>query len=75
VVKVVIEFVADKILVSKPPIVLELTPPTELTVGLSAVPPKSFPNLILPFTEELASATEALVTNDATKAVVAIELS
>jgi hypothetical protein len=36
-------------------IVEELTPPTLFTVGKSAVPPKSFVNLSLPFVDELAS--------------------
>ena len=36
-------------------IVEELTPPTLLTVGKSAVPPKSFVNLILPLIEAVAS--------------------
>ena len=68
----VMEFVLEVILVSNPPIVDELTPPTVFTIGISAVPPKSFVNFNLPFTVELASATDALVTKLATKAVVAI---
>jgi len=53
-------------------IVDEITPPTLLTVGKSAVPPKSLANFNLPFIVLLASATEAFVTYVATKAVVAI---
>ena len=64
--------VAELILVSNVLIVFELTPPTLLTVGASAVPPKSLVNLSFPFTVELASATEAFVTYEATNAVVAI---
>ena len=74
-----IEFVLDVMLavfaaidVGKVAIVDEITPPTLFTVGKSAVPPKSFVNLSLPLTVELASATEAFVTKFATKAVVAI---
>jgi len=68
----VIELVFVVILVSKPPMVFELTPPILFTVGKSAVPPKSFVNLSFPFTVALASATEAFVTKFATNAVVAI---
>ena len=50
----------------------ELTPPILLTVGKSAVPPKSLVNRSFPLTDEFASATEAFVTNEATNAVVAI---
>lgn len=40
----------------------ELTPPTLLTVGKSAVPPRSLVNLILPFVEAVASGVaEALI--------------
>ena len=41
------------------------------TVGLSAVPPKSWVNAILPFTDEVASTTP-LINACCTKAVVAI---
>ena len=43
-------------------IVEELTPPTLLTVGKSAVPPKSFVNLIFPLIEAVASSVaDALI--------------
>ena len=41
--------VAALIVVLIVPIVEELTPPTVFTVGRSAVPPKSFANLMIPF--------------------------
>ena len=52
-------------------IVEELTPPILFTVGKSAVPPKSFVNLSLPFTLEVASGVAAPPTNDETNSVVA----
>jgi len=68
----VILAVLEEIKVGNVAIVEELTPPTLFTTGASAVPPKSFDNCTFPFTVALASATEALVTNEATNAVVAI---
>jgi hypothetical protein len=53
-------------------IVDELTPPTLFTVGKSAVPPKSFVNLILPFTLAVASGVADPPTIDETNSVVAI---
>ena len=53
-------------------IVDELTPPTMFTVGKSAVPPKSFVNLILPFTLAVASGVADPPTIDETNSVVAI---
>ena len=53
-------------------IVDELTPPTLFTVGNSAVPPKSFANLKIPFVVAVASDTDALVILAFTNAVVAI---
>ena len=64
----VAEFTADATVV----IVDELTPPTLFTVGKSAVPPKSFVNCNLPFTNVVASGVIEPVTFAATKAVVAI---
>ena len=51
--------------------VAELDPPTLFTVGKSAVPPRSFANLIFPFTMVVASGVEVLVILAFTKAVVA----
>ncbi len=42
--------------------VAELTPPTLLTTGKSAVPPKSFANFIFPFTVNVASGVAAALT-------------
>jgi hypothetical protein len=53
-------------------IVDELTPPILFTVGKSAVPPKSFVNLILPFTLAVASGVADPPTIDETNSVVAI---
>ena len=53
-------------------IVAEFTPPTLLTVGKSAVPPKSFVNLILPFILEVASGVADPPTIVETNSVVAI---
>ena len=64
----VAEFTADATVV----IVDELTPPTLLTVGASAVPPKSPANCNLPFTNAVASGVTEPETCAATKAVVAI---
>jgi len=55
---VVILEVLDAIEVGNVDIVDELIPPTLLTVGKSAVPPKSFVNLSLPFVVEVASGVE-----------------
>ena len=55
---VVMLAVLDAIVVGNADIVDELIPPTLLTVGKSAVPPKSFVNLSLPFVVELASGVE-----------------
>ena len=53
-------------------IVEELIPPILFTVGASAVPPKSFVNLILPFTLAVASGVADPPTIDETNSVVAI---
>jgi hypothetical protein len=53
-------------------IVDELTPPILFTVGKSAVPPKSFVNLILPFTLAVASGVADPPTIEETNSVVAI---
>lgn len=53
-------------------IVDELTPPILFTVGKSAVPPKSFVNLILPFTLTVASGVADPPTMEETNSVVAI---
>jgi len=60
--------------VGKVAIVAELTPPTLLTTGAVAVPPKSFVNCNIPFVEASASGVIVLLAiKDAfTKAVVAI---
>jgi hypothetical protein len=50
-------------------IVDELTPPTVFTVGKSAVPPKSFVNLIFPFTLAVASGVADAAIPEATPAV------
>jgi hypothetical protein len=50
-------------------IVDELTPPILLTVGKSAVPPKSFVNFILPFTLAVASGVADAAMPEATPAV------
>ena len=71
-VKLVILDVAAFTTVGKVEIVAELTPPILFTVGADAVPPKSFVNCSFPFMDAVASATVALVTKSATKAVVAI---
>ena len=55
---VVMLAVLDAIVVGNADIVDELIPPTLLTVGKSAVPPKSFVNLSLPFVVEVASGVE-----------------
>jgi hypothetical protein len=52
-------------------IVDELTPPILFTVGKSAVPPKSFVNLILPFTLAVASGVADPPTIEETNSVVA----
>ena len=52
-------------------IVDELTPPILFTVGKSAVPPKSFVNLILPFTPAVASGVADPPTIEETNSVVA----
>jgi hypothetical protein len=59
-------------LVGKFEIVEELIPPILFTVGASAVPPKSFVNLILPFTLAVASGVADPPTMDETNSVVAI---
>ena len=53
-------------------IVVDDTPPTLLTVGASADPPKSLVSLKIPFVVAVASDTDALVILALTKAVVAI---
>ena len=53
-------------------IVDELTPPILFTVGKSALPPKSFVNLILPFTLAVASGVADPPTIEETNSVVAI---
>ena len=53
-------------------IVVELTPPILFTVGKSAVPPKSFVDLILPFKLAVASGVADPPTIDETNSVVAI---
>ena len=50
----------------------ELTPPIVFTVGASAVPPKSFVNLIFPFTLAVASGVAEPPTMEDTNSVVAI---
>jgi hypothetical protein len=50
----------------------ELTPPTVLTIGEAALPPKSPANCIIPFEIEVASDTDAFVILALTNAVVAI---
>lgn len=62
----VILAVFDATLVGNVPIVVELTPPTEFIVGKSAVPPKSFVNLILPFTLAVASGVAVAAIPEAT---------
>ena len=57
----VILFETEVILVSKLAIVEELTPPTLLTVGELAVPPKSPDNCTIPFAEVDASDGAAVV--------------
>ena len=52
-------------------IVDELTPPTLLTVGKSADPPKSFVSLIIPFTLDVASGGAAPPTAAPTSSIVA----
>ena len=47
-------------------IVDELMPPIVFTEGASAVPPKSFVNLILPFTLEVASGVAVAAMPEAT---------
>jgi hypothetical protein len=49
----------------------ELTPPIEFTVGAYAVPPKSFVNLIFPFTIAVASGVAEPPTMEDTNSVVA----
>ena len=73
-----IEFVLDVMLavldaidVGKVAIVDEITPPTLFTVGKSAVPPKSFVNLSLPFVVASASGVYEPPTMVETNAVVA----
>ena len=68
----VILTVFDATVVGKPAIVAAVIPPTLLTVGKSAVPPKSFVSFNIPFTVAEASEAVDLVTLAATKAVVAI---
>ena len=63
---VVILDVLEAIKVGNVPIVEELTPPTVLTVGKSAVPPKSFVNLIFPFTLAVASGVAVAAIPEAT---------
>ncbi len=60
--------VFEAINVGKVPIVDELTPPTVFTVGKSAVPPKSFVSLILPFTLAVASGVADAAIPEATPA-------
>ena len=62
----VILTVLDATLVGKILIVDEVTPPTVFTVGKSAVPPKSFVNLILPFTLAVASGVAVAAIPEAT---------
>ena len=62
--------VAALIVVLIVPIVEELTPPTVFTVGKSAVPPKSFANLMIPFAVVVASVA-ALVILERTNSAVA----
>jgi len=50
--------VFDAIVVGNVDIVDELIPPTLLTVGKSAVPPKSLVNLSLPLVVEVASGVD-----------------
>ena len=50
--------------VGKVEMVVELTPPTILTVGKSAVPPKSLVNLSFPLVVELASGVAEAVMPD-----------
>lgn len=59
----VILFVLAEIKAGKVPIVVELTPPTLLTVGAFAVPPKSFVNLIFPLIREVASGVAAVISS------------
>jgi hypothetical protein len=61
--------VFEAINVGNEPIVDELTPPTVFTVGKSAVPPKSFVNLIFPFTLAVASGVAEAAIPEATPAV------
>ena len=62
----VILAVLDATLVGNVLIVEELTPPILFTVGKSAVPPKSFVNLSLPFTLEVASGVAVAAMPEAT---------
>ena len=68
---VVILDVFDAIKVGNVPMVDELTPPTLFTEGKSAVPPRSFVNLIFPLAVDVASGVAAPPTNDETNSVVA----
>jgi hypothetical protein len=72
--KLVMLDVLAAILVENVPIVAELTPPTLLTIGAVAVPPKSFVNLSIPFVLASASGIVAPLETKAafTNAVVAI---
>lgn len=63
---VVILAVLEATNVGKVLIVEELIPPTVFTVGKSAVPPKSFVNLILPFTLAVASGVAVAAMPEAT---------
>jgi hypothetical protein len=72
VVLLVILAVFEAINVGNVVIVVELTPPTLLTVGNSAVPPRSLVNCNLPFIVAVASGVAAPPTKLETKAVVAI---
>ena len=63
---VVMLVVLEAINVGKVLIVEELIPPTVLTVGAVAVPPKSFVNCIFPFTLEVASGVAVAAIPEAT---------
>ena len=62
----VILAVLEAINVGRVPIVEELIPPTVLTVGNSAVPPRSFVSLIFPFNVVVASGVAVAAIPEAT---------
>ena len=68
----VLDDVAESTLDATVVIVDELTPPTLLTVGKAAVPPRSLVNCKIPFVVAVASATVEFKILAFTKAVVAI---